>query len=272
MTLDTRPIHGIAASGRTANDPGVACRIFVSWPLWVRGYPEQALCKADEALTLAQALANPFVRSHALVHVAWLHQYRREIPAMRERVEAAMALASEHAYIQQWAWGMILHGWAVTDRTAGITQMRQGLDTLLAIGTVSWRPYLLALFAEVHAALGRLAEGLHILDEALGLVEKTGGRLYEAELYRHRGELLLKQSVSDEQQAETCFRQALDVARRQQAKSWELRAAMSLSRLWQQQGKRDEARELIAPIYGWFTEGFDTADLQEAKALLDEWS
>jgi hypothetical protein len=113
-----------------------------------------------------------------LVLVAWLRQYRREIPAMRERVETAIALASEHAYIQQWAWGMILHGWAVTDRTAGITQMRQGLDTLLAIGTVMFRPYLLALFAEVHAASGRLAEGLNILDEALGLVEKNGQRLH----------------------------------------------------------------------------------------------
>ena len=250
-------------------DPGVMCRIFVGWPLWVRGYPEQALRKADEALTLALALANPFVRSQALVFVAWLHQYRREIPVMREQVEAAMTLASEHDYIQQWAWGMVLRGWADTDRTAGITQMRQGLDTLLAIGTVGLRPYLLALFAEGHAALGRLAEGLNILDEALGLVEKNGQRLHEAELYRLRGELLLRQSVSDEQQAEACFEQALAIARRQQAKSWELRVATSLSRLWQQQGKRTEAHALLVPVYGWFTEGFDTADLQEAKALLE---
>ena len=113
---------------------------------------------------------------------------------------------------------------------------------------------------------------MNILDEALGLVEKNGQRLHEAELYRLKGELLLKQSVSDEQQAETCFRQALEVARRQQAKSWELRAAMSLSRLWQQQGKCTEARELLAPVYDWFTEGFDTADLREAKALLEELS
>ena len=157
---------------------------------------------------------------------------------------------------------MVLRGWADTDRTAGITQMRQGLNTLLAIGTVLFRPYLLALFAEGHGAVGRLAEGLHILDEALGLVENNGQRLHEAELYRLRGELLLKQSVSDEQQA-------LAIARRQQAKSWELRAATSLSRLWQQQGKRAEAYALLAPVYGWFTEGFDTADLQEAKALLE---
>jgi tetratricopeptide (TPR) repeat protein len=272
IALDTRPLHGMAASGRTAIDPGVMGRIFVAWPFWVRGYPEQALCKGAEALALAQALANPLVRSQALVLVAWLHQYRREIPAMQEQVEAAMALASEHAYIQQWAWGMVLHGWADPDRMAGLTQMRQGLDTLLASGTVLFRPYLLALFAEGHGALGQLAEGLHILDEALGLVEKNGQRLHEAELYRLKGELLLKQSVSDTQQAEACLHQALTVARRQEAKSWELRAGMSLRRLWQHQGKRDEARQWLTPIYGWFTEGFGTTDLQEAKALLEELS
>ena len=188
---------------------------------------------------------------------------------MRTQVEAALALAREHAYIQQWAWGTVLHGWADTDQTAGITQMRQGLDTLLTIGTVLFRPYLLALCAEGHGAVGQCAEGLHILDEALGLVENNRQRLHEAELYRLRGELLLQQSVSDEQQAEASFRQALDIARHQQAKSWELRATMSLARLWQHQGKGAAARELLAPVYGWFTEGFDTADLQEAKALLD---
>jgi predicted ATPase len=272
IALDTRPIHGIAASGRTAIDPGVMCCVMAGWSLWVRGYPDQALRKANEALALAQALANPFVRSQALVIVAWLHQYRREIAAMREQVETAMALASEHAYIQQWAWGMVLRGWADTDRMAGISQMRQGLDTLVAIGTVLFRPYLLALFAEGHTAVSQHAEGLHIVAEALGLVENNGQRLHEAELYRLKGELLLNQSGSDEQQAEGCFSQALDIARHQQAKSWELRAAMSLSRLWQQQGKRDEARALLAPIYSWFTEGFDTADLQEAKALIEELS
>jgi predicted ATPase len=137
---------------------------------------------------------------------------------------------------------------------------------------VLFRPFLLALFAEGHTALGQHAEGLHIVDESLGLVENNGQRLHEAELYRLKGELLLKQSGADEQQAEGCFSQALAIARRQQAKSWELRAAMSLAQLWQRQGKRAEARMLLAPIYGWFTEGFDTADLQEAKVLLDELS
>ena len=118
--------------------------------------------------------------------------------------------------------------------------------------------------------MGQTAEGLATLAEALAVAERTGDRRDEAEIHRLKGEFLLRQAVPAAPQAETCFRQALDVARRQQAKSWELRAAMSLARLWQQQGKRTEARDLLAPIYGWFTEGFDTADLQEAKALLEE--
>jgi predicted ATPase len=134
---------------------------------------------------------------------------------------------------------------------------------------VLFRPYLLALCAEGYGAVGQLAAGLHLLDKALGLVEQNRQRLHEAELYRLRGEILLQQSVSDEQQAEASFRQALDIARHQQAKSWELRAAVSLSRLWQQQGKRDAARALLTPVYGWFTEGFETADLQDARALLE---
>jgi hypothetical protein len=130
--------------------------------------------------------------------------------------------------------------------------------------------FLDALRAEAHAAAGQAEAGLGVLAEALALVDHTGERYWEAEVYRLKGDLLLRQSVPDAPQAEACFQQALAVACRQQAKSWELRAAMSLSRLWQQQGKRAEARELLAPIYSWFTEGFDTPDLQEAKALLEE--
>src|SRR5262249_50272650 len=125
------------------------------------------------------------------------------------------------------------------------------------------------LLVEAYGKAGQAEEGLRVLAEALTAVHKTGERQHEAELYRLKGELLLKQDVPDEQEAESCFRQAIDIARQQQAKSLELRAATSLSRLWQQQGKRTEAHDLLAPIYGWFTEGFDTTDLQEAKALLD---
>ncbi len=141
------------------------------------------------------------------------------------------------------------------------------------------RPYYLALLAEAYGKGGQAEEGLSALSEALAVVDKTGERYYEAELYRLKGELTLKSEVktsqnksqaSLESEAEECFLKAIEIARRQQAKSWELRAVISLARLWQQQGKKAEARQMLAEIYGWFTEGFDTADLQEAKALLDE--
>ena len=153
---------------------------------------------------------------------------------------------------------------------AGLAQMHQGLAAVLATGQELSRPLCLVLLAEAAGHAGQVEEGLRLLAEALAVFEASGRGDLLAEVYRLQGELLLRQAVPDAAQAEACFQQALTIARRQQAKSWELRAAMSLSRLWQQQGKRAEARELLAPIYGWFTEGFDTADLQEAKALLEE--
>jgi predicted ATPase len=148
--------------------------------------------------------------------------------------------------------------------------MHQGLAAWEATGAELLKPCVLALLAEAYGKVGQADVGLTLLDEALATVNKHGERFYEAELYRLKGELLLALSEEHQAEAESCFHQALAIARRQQAKSWELRAAMSLSRLWQQQGKRTEAQALLAPIYGWFTEGFDTVDLQEAKALLEE--
>jgi predicted ATPase len=148
--------------------------------------------------------------------------------------------------------------------------MRVILEAMRAEGTMMGSPTMLAMLAEAHGKAGEPEEGLALLDEAQGLVAKTGERTSEAEVHRVKGELLLARSPSDWNQAETTFREALEVARRQSAKSWELRAATSLARLWQRQGKRDEARDLLAPVYAWFTEGFDTKDLSDAKALLDE--
>ena len=150
--------------------------------------------------------------------------------------------------------------------------MRQGLAARHATGVEGDRPYLLALLAEEYGKAGRTMEGLHVLAEALAVMDTIEERYYEADLYRLKGALLLRHSAEQDAEAEACFHQALDVARRQEAKSLELRAAMSLSRLWQQQGKRAEAYDLLTPIYGWFAEGLDTADLQEAKALLEELS
>jgi predicted ATPase len=175
------------------------------------------------------------------------------------------------------AWGTILQGWVLAEQghaEEGITQIRQGLDALRATGTELWRPRGLALLAEAYGKGGQVEEGLTVLAEALAADNKSEERMYEAELWRLRGELTLQASTqsteSSAQEAEGYFLTALAIARQQQAKSWELRAATSVARLWQQQDKREDARQLLAEIYGWFTEGFDTKDLQEAKTLLEE--
>ena len=182
-----------------------------------------------------------------------------------------MTLATEQGFAQRVAWGTVLHGWALAMQgqgEAGMAAMRQGLAADVATGSRLSQPYFLGLLAEAYGAGGHPAAGLDVLAEALAVMDTTELRYYAAELYRLKGALLLQQAVPDAAQAEACFQQALAIARQQQAKSWELRAATSLSRLWQQQGKRGEAHALLAPIYNWFTEGFDTADLQEARALL----
>ena len=155
---------------------------------------------------------------------------------------------------------------------AGLAQRREGLAALLATGQELFRPLGLVLLAEAAGHAGQVEEGLHLLEEALAVIATSGRGDLLAEAYRLQGEFLLRQAVPEAPQAEACFHHALAIARRQEAKSWELRAAMSLARLWRQQGQRAEARALLAPVYGWFTEGFDTADLREAKALLEELS
>jgi predicted ATPase len=243
--------------------------------LWYLGFPDQALKRIHEALTLAQELSHPFSRAFALDFAAWLHQLRREGQATQERAAANIALSTDQRFPFWGACGTILRGWALAEqgqRAEGMAQMRQGIAAWRATGAELARPYWLAPLAEAYGKAGQADEGLRVLAEALTAVHNTGERHHEADLYRLKGEFLLKQNVPAAQEAESCLRQAVDVARQQQAKSLELRAAVSLSRLWQQQGKREEARELLAPVYGWFTEGFDTADLQEAKALLEELS
>jgi predicted ATPase len=169
--------------------------------------------------------------------------------------------------------GFLIRGWALAHQgqaQEGIEQINQGLRAYRATGAELNQSYILALLAEVHGIMGQPEAGLTALAEALTLADTTGERWYESEIYRLKGELLLQQSSDNQAEAETCFHHALDIARNQQAKSLELRTASSLARLWQQQGKRQEAHDLLTPIYGWFTDGFDTADLKDAKALLDE--
>ena len=186
-----------------------------------------------------------------------------------------MARSRERGFPQLLAVGMMTRGWAMAlqgQGEAGMAQLHQGLAAFRAAGAELDRPRWLTLLVEAYGQVEQTDEGLTVLAEALATAHTTGERRWEAELHRLKGKLLLQQSIPDEAQAETCFHQAIDIARQQQAKSLELRAAMSLARLWQQQGKQAEAYELLVPIYGWFTEGFDTTDLREAKALLDELS
>jgi predicted ATPase len=253
-------------------DSGVHGLAFGAWALWYLGYPDQAPRRVHDALRLAQEVSHPFSLGFALAFAAWLHQLRREGPAAHERAAALMALATAQGFPFWDSWGTVLRGWAVAEQrqcAEGIAQLRQGIAAWRATGAALQLPYYLALLGEAYGKAGQADEGLRVLTEALTAVHTTGERQHEAELHRLKGALLLAQDDADAQEAERCFHQALDVARRQQAKSLELRAAMSLARLWQQQGKRTKAYELLAPIYGWFTEGFDTTDLQEAKALLE---
>jgi class 3 adenylate cyclase/predicted ATPase/DNA-binding winged helix-turn-helix (wHTH) protein len=257
------------------HDPGVCCFCCAALSLWLLGYPDQALQRLCEALTMAQSVAHPPSLAPTLDFATMLHQSRREPQATHERAEALLALATEQGFAQHVALATIMRGWALAAQghgADGTAQMRQGLTAHQATGTEQRRPYYLALLAEAYGSIGQPAEGLSLLAEALATVDRTGERWWGAELHRLQGELLLAQAGArhQRQEAEACLHQALDVARRQQAKSWELRAAMSLGRLWRQQGKRTEAHQMLAEVYDWFTEGFDTADLQQARALLDE--
>ena len=258
---------------RYGQDSGVTCRLFGTLNLWPLGYPDQARQWSKAAFTHAQGLRHAFTLAQALLFSALLHQLRREPQAAQERAEAQLALCTEQGFPQYHAWGMLPRGWAMAVQgqvVEGIAQIRQGFAGWRARGVrVQW-PWFLALLSEACGRAGQVEEGRRALEEALEEVQNNEDRIYEAEVYRLMGELLLQQSAEQQREAEESFHQALDIARHQQAKSWELRAAMSLSRLWQRHGKRAEAHALLAPIYGWFTEGFDTADLQEARVLLDE--
>jgi predicted ATPase len=209
----------------------------------------------------------------------WVFEFRRETNIVRERAEALIALATELGGALWDAWGTIFLGWALAEqgqREEGIAHLQRGLVALRETGAEMTRPHFLTLLAEMQGQVGQVEEGLAILTEALDIAAMTSERWFEAETYRLKGELTLQSSVqgleSRVKDAEECFLKAIEIARQQQAKSLELRATVSLARLWQQQGKHREARDTLSAIYGWFTEGFDTKDLQEAKALLDEFS
>jgi predicted ATPase len=257
---------------RMGLDPGVACCAYAAWNLWLLGYPVQALARVHEALALAHALSHPFSLAWAQCMAAWVSQFRRDVPAVHAQAEAAVALSTAQGFPLYAALGTIFRGWALAVQgqgEEGLAQVRQGIAAWRATGAALQVPYFCTLLAEVCDHLGHPADGLQALAEAHTLVEQHEERWWEAEVCRLGGVLLLRQPGTPQAEAETWLQRALDVARRQEAKALELRVAMSLARLWQQQGKCTDARELLAPVYNWFTEGFDTADLQEARALLD---
>jgi predicted ATPase len=253
-------------------DTRIHCLSYLALSLWSLGYPDEALKRGNEALALAHALSHPFSLAFAEGLVGYLRQYRREPVAAQEMSTNLIALSAEHGFTHWLAQGTITCGWAIAEQgqyADGSAQIEEGLAVWRATSTGAFRPHALCLLAEVYEKTGRLDEGLSALMEALDTADQYEIRHYQSEMYRLKGELLLMQEKSSVGEAQRCFERAIEIARRQNAKSFELRATMSLARLLHDTRRRDEALTMLDAIYGWFTEGFDTADLKEAKALLD---
>ena len=250
--------------------PGVYCLAMGTVNLWFLGYPDQALQKSREVYALAVDLSHPLSQLSALYWMALLHLFRGDADAAHEQATLGITLAEEHGLSYFRATNLFVQGAALTaqgHKERGLAQMGQGLADAIEIGGAMVRVMYHPLMAEIYAQTGQLDEGLRLLDE---LREESQQRHYEPERYRIEGVLLRLSGGAESQRAEASLTQALKLSRERDAKSLELRAAMSLSQLWLRQGKHDQARELLEPVYSWFTEGFDTADLQAAKALLVE--
>jgi predicted ATPase len=272
-------------------DPGVMSLSQVAFVLWLLGYPNQALQRSQETLALARELSHPFSLAYALGWAARIHRLRGEQHLSRGFEEEWVALCTEHGFAHQLAMATTSQGWGLAEEgrsEEGLVQIRQGLTAYRAtreeLGVSSY----LILQADAYGKTGNFAEGYNSFAEAREFIRNTEERFWEAELYRLYGELTLRQEsqnvtiktqkskfskptshiLEPEAEAEECFHKAIEIARRQQAKSFELRAAVSLARLWRHQGKQDQTHQLLAELYDWFTEGFDTKDLQEAKSLL----
>ncbi|MBI1880880.1 MAG: AAA family ATPase [Chloroflexi bacterium] len=260
-----------ALTFRFGQHPQAAIHSLLAWSLWLLGYPDQALQPSQEAINTARELKHINTLAYVLFHGRSLvHQYRQDVERVAEDTQAMIEIAEREGLVLWLAYATVIKGWIKTKQgqpEAGVSEMLKGLTNLQATGTKLYLVYLWALLVEGYAALGQYQEGLNIITEALAFVEETDERYWEAELYRLKGELLLQTEAKAE--AEMWFWKAIEVARQQSAKSLELRATVSLARLWQEQGKTAKARQILAEIYGWFTEGFDTADLREAKSLLE---
>ena len=259
-------------------DRGDVTFVFAAWTQWFLGSPDQAVDRIEQARALAEELSHPFSLSSTLFFSAALHAFRGEGEAALKFADESVRLATEHGFPQLLAYAICFRGGALVERgqaEEGIAQARQGLVALHALGSALGQTPVLGWQAAAYCRLGRVEEGLATVAEGLAASEKTGECFFEAELHRLRGELLLKRDAHEseskvEGEAQVCFRHSIEVARHQQAKSLELRATTSIARLLAKQNRRAEAHTMLAGIYNWFTEGLDTADLKQARALLEE--
>ena len=252
---------------------GVTAHAYLSIVLWYLGYPDQALKRNNEARELASKLSFPFSLAFAHCHAAMLHSYRREAPVGQAQAETAIELSREHGFPSWLTYGTMMRGWALVEHgklEEGVSRIREALTSWQRPGVQLAQSLFLGVLAKGKAGVGDVEEAQSILTDTFAYVAKSHEEFFAPELHRLMGEVSLQQSPNNALDAEFSFQKALEVSRRQEAKSLELRAAMSLARLWHQQGKSNEAHQLLAPIYDWFTEGFDTPDLKDAKVLLAE--
>jgi class 3 adenylate cyclase/predicted ATPase len=266
--------HAAHALSYAGHDPGVCARVLGGLNLWFLGYPEQAVESVRRAVVLAEQIAHAPSLAHALNHGIVCHRLRRDRATVHAWGDRMATLAAEHRLTLYRAIGTVARGWALATEgqaKSGLSELRRGLADCVDLGVRMYEPYHKALLAEAHLEVDEAPAGLEMLEDAMCLAENSGLHYWDAELLRLKGKLLARLSSNgSHEEQEGCYRQALVVARRQQARSLELRAATSLACMWRDEGRRDEARHLLAPIYGWFTEGFDTPDLKEAKALLEQ--
>jgi predicted ATPase len=249
----------------------MACQAYLGIVLFCLGFPDQALARSNAAIAEARRLAHPPSLAVSLAVGTRLLWLVGENAALDEQADQLVAVTTEQGFLQWHAQGTICRVWAKVkngDVAEGISLLRSGSAAYRATGAETWTPHFHALLASACETAGQMEEAVTLLDDALQIVETTGERWFAAELFRQKGRLLLRQGHSET--AEELYRKALSIAQQQEAKLWELRAAVSLARLRRDQGRHAEARDLLAPVYRWFTEGFDTPDLKEAKALLDD--
>src|SRR4029077_20182129 len=253
-----------------AVDPGVDTMVTAACCLWFLGSPDHALAGAREAVALARQLRDPLSLAEALCYETIVHWMRRDVTAQRERATEAIALSEAQGFALFLGLGRayLAAARAVGEEPGAVADLETGLGLVAETGLQAGAPALFVLLSEAYIAAGQLDGARGVVETGLAVAAQTTQALYDAELHRLHGQIALATGAPTK--AEELFNRALEVARTQEAKSFELRAATCLARLWRDQGKRTEARDLLAPVYAWFTEGFDTGDLKDAKALLDE--